>query len=375
MEHPIPHQAPHVDAIHAAAKRSKVSKQRLTTRSNVYWIVGSIAAVGLVMALSSHSTPTQPELNHQADNNSDYSASLSANLRALSKQTPSQPDELSTDQHPFESPPLSKKIVARQNAPTSMYTAPAYQLSRNTKTEQTDQATLVGDSSNTTFANQSLMTTSVQAQRIAHPSFTIASGEFLHAILETAINSDLPGMVRAVVTAPVYAYTGERTLIPAGSRLIGQYSSGIVQGQNRVMVMWNRLILPNGVAVQLNSPGTDRLGRAGQSADSVNTHFIARFGESALLSLIGAGAATYGVNSSDQYNSAALYRAAVAQSFQQSAQKSLQNTLHIKPTLRIDQGANINVFVAHDLSFYHALASQSSTSNSLPPFINRAPYG
>ena len=121
------------------------------------------------------------------------------------------------------------------------------------------------------------------------------------------------------------------------------------------MIIWTRLLLPSGMTIQINSPGTDRLGTAGQSADEINTHFLSRFGESALLSLIGAGTANTGIGNQDQYNSAAAYRMAISQSFQQSAQQSLNRNLSIKPTLSINQGANINIFVAHDLSFFNAI--------------------
>lgn len=129
----------------------------------------------------------------------------------------------------------------------------------------------------------------------------------------------------------------------------------MIQGQNRVMIIWNRIILPNGIAIQLDSPGTDVLGRSGQGADSLNTYFFARFGESVLLSLIGAGSANVGVNNQDQNNSTAQYRAAIAQSFQQSAQQSLQGSVAMRPTLQVYQGTAIHVFVARDLSFYKVL--------------------
>jgi type IV secretion system protein VirB10 len=230
---------------------------------------------------------------------------------------------------------------------------------QNSNSASSNSATFAGQGVNTAFGNQSMSTTSVIAKKIAHPEYTIASGEFLHAVLETAIDSDLPGEIRAVVSQPVYAYIGETPLIPAGSRLIGQYSSSVMQGQNRVFVVWNRVILPNGVSAQINSPGTDQLGISGQGADDVYTHFFARFGEASLLSIIGAGAATGGVNNGDQYNSAAQYRMAISQSFQQSANNSLQGTLATQPTLSIDQGASINVFVAHDIDFYSVMKAVS----------------
>lgn len=254
-----------------------------------------------------------------------------------------------------KTPLQDKGMMVRQNAPTEMYNAIPQAAHYSRSQDSVKEAVLSDGSSNAEFANQESTVTTVAARRMPHPAYTIAEGEFIHAILETAVNSDLPGMVRAVISEPVYAYTGEHALIPAGARLIGQYDSGVIQGQSRVMIIWNRVILPNGVSVLLDSPGTDALGRAGQNADTMNRHFLARFGNASLLSLIGAGAASYGVNPQDQYNSASLYRAAIAQSFQQSANQSLEQSQPIKPTLNIYQGAEINVFVAHDLSFYQVM--------------------
>ncbi|MFX4581744.1 TrbI/VirB10 family protein, partial [Acinetobacter baumannii] len=68
----------------------------------------------------------------------------------------------------------------------------------------------------------------------------VAQGTFIRGVLETAVQSDLPGMVRATVTENVWSFDGRRVLIPAGSRLIGEYKSGIAQGQTRVFVVWTR---------------------------------------------------------------------------------------------------------------------------------------
>ena len=115
--------------------------------------------------------------------------------------------------------------------------------------------------------------------------------------------------------------------------------------------MWTRLITPNGTSIQLGSPGVDSLGVAGMTADEINRHFWERFGTASLLSLIGAGAANVGVNGQDQNNSASQYREAVASSFAQSADQSLQQGGRIAPTLKKYQGQPIMVFVAKDLHF------------------------
>jgi type IV secretion system protein VirB10 len=85
-------------------------------------------------------------------------------------------------------------------------------------------------------------------------------------VLETAIDSDLPGYVRAVVSQDVRSFDGARVLIPRSSRLIGQYKSGVASGQTRAYVVWSRLIRPDGVSVALASPAIDDAGRTGLPA-------------------------------------------------------------------------------------------------------------
>lgn len=258
---------------------------------------------------------------------------------------------------------------ARLNAPTSLMTDSGNAANNATNNgtysqEGTQTATanavFSGGGTNSAFGNQTTQAQSVAASTLAHPDYTIASGELIPAVLESPIDSDLPGMVRAVTSEPIYAYTGNASLIPAGSRLIGQYSSSISQGQTRVMIIWNRVILPNGITAQINSPGTDSLGMAGQGADSVNRHFVAQFSEATFLTLIGGGVATIGVSGDDEYNSAAQYRTGIAQSMNQTASTTLSGSVAIQPTLKINQGQKINVFVAKDIDFYGALNGASS---------------
>jgi len=116
-------------------------------------------------------------------------------------------------------------------------------------------------------------------------------------------------------------------------------------------VVWTRLITPNGISLQLGSPGVDSLGVSGMGADEIDRHFWERFGTASLLSLIGAGAANVGVNGQDQNNSSSMYREAVASSFAQSADQSLQQESRIASTLKTYQGKPIMVFVAKDLHF------------------------
>lgn len=177
----------------------------------------------------------------------------------------------------------------------------------------------------------------------------IAEGKMLAATLETAIDSDLPGKLRAVVTADVWSEDGSRRLVRKGSRLIGDYRSGLVRGQTRVFVIWTRLLEPDGTDIAIGSPGTDDLGRAGLTG-TIDRHFAERFGAAFLLSLIGSattasqGGSTFVINTS--------------QGFGQVAQESLQDSINIPPTIIVDQGAPVQVFVARDLVFGQAEASR-----------------
>jgi type IV secretory pathway VirB10-like protein len=214
---------------------------------------------------------------------------------------------------------------------------------------------------NAQFMNQAsaVATPAAQATKIAPLSHVIAEGSLIHAILESATNSDLPGYIRATVSSPTYSEDGSTLLIPRGSRLIGQYRSGMLQGQSRICLIWTRLITPNGISIQLGSPGDDNLGVAGLGADEINRHFWQRFGTASLLSIIGTGAAT----GSASEGSISAYRTAMSNSFAQSANQSLEEDSKISPTLATHQGKPVIVFAAKDLNFQNVFDQSGSTLN------------
>ncbi|QKX02379.1 TrbI/VirB10 family protein [Wolbachia endosymbiont of Dirofilaria (Dirofilaria) immitis] len=115
-------------------------------------------------------------------------------------------------------------------------------------------------------ANAILADTSAQlntATKIGKLGFVIAQGKIIDAVLETAIDSDLQGVLRAIVSGNVYAEAGDTVLIPKGSRLIGSYSFDSDITRARININWNRIILPHGIDITISSLGTDKLGRAG----------------------------------------------------------------------------------------------------------------
>lgn len=188
------------------------------------------------------------------------------------------------------------------------------------------------------------------AQRFSPQPYLIGQGKFIFATLSVAINSDLPGQVSAIVNQDIYGEQGRNVLIPRGSRLVGEYRSMLGNNQSRIFVVWTRVIQPDGISVMIGSEGTDALGQAGMTGD-VNYHFLARFGTASLISLIGAGASTIGVNPDDQYNSMSAYRQAVAQAMSEQASSLLSNSANIPPTVHVTQGERVVVFVNKDLDF------------------------
>jgi type IV secretion system protein VirB10 len=203
----------------------------------------------------------------------------------------------------------------------------------------------------------------------------IPQGTMIRGTLETAINSDLAGIVKAIVREDVYSFDGRRILIPAGSSLIGDYKSGVERGQERLFIVWTRMIRGDGVSVQLGSYGTDHLGRSGMTG-VVDRKYWERFGPPALMTMIG-GVTQYiaqlgqkqdrnitivntdgtvtsipqdnGTTSQDRAREIAAET--IASGIQQLATEAFQDTRNIRPTIHIAQGSDITVFVTRDLDF------------------------
>jgi len=222
---------------------------------------------------------------------------------------------------------------------------------RQTVDLETKGGTLLGGTSdeNLQFAKQrqSAGAKTVGAVQMQNLYGLIPQGTMISGVLETAIKSNLPGMVRAVVSEDVYSFDKSNLLIPSGSALVGQYRSAVRQGQSRVFVIWDRLIRPDGVSVDLASYGTDALGRSGMEGD-VDTHFMERFGSSILLSLIDAGVRV-GVEAADK--DTATVAVNTGDDFSHASEIALKNSINIPPTVDVDQGERIKVFVGRDLDF------------------------
>lgn len=190
----------------------------------------------------------------------------------------------------------------------------------------------------------------VSPDRLAYPAsrYVVQAGAVIPAALITGIRSDLPGQVTAQVTENVYdSPTGRYLLIPQGSKLIGAYDSQVSFGQDRVLLVWTRLIMPHGRSIVLErQAGADTQGFAGLE-DEVNHHWARLFGAAALSTLLGIGA-ELGASNNDSAILTALRRGST-DSLNQTGQQVVRRNLNIQPTITIRPGFPVRVIVNRDL--------------------------
>jgi type IV secretion system protein VirB10 len=178
--------------------------------------------------------------------------------------------------------------------------------------------------------------------------YVVQAGTVIPAALITGIRSDLPGQITAQVTEAVYdSPTGKYLLIPQGARLIGQYDSSVAFGQSRILLVWTRLIMPDGTSIVLErQPGADTEGYAGLE-DEVDNHWGMLFKAAVLSTLLSVGAEAG--TGSDENSLAQAIREGASNSISQTGQQIVQRQLNIQPTLTIRPGFPVRVIVTHDV--------------------------
>ncbi len=202
----------------------------------------------------------------------------------------------------------------------------------------------------TAFMNTPVDRSTVSPDRLQKPAspYVVQAGTVIPAALVTGIRSDLPGQIVAQVTQDVYdSPTGRYLLIPQGAKLIGQYDSAVTFGQSRVLLVWTRLIMPDGDSIVLDRlPSADTKGYAGLY-DRVNNHWGMLF-EGAILSTILSVGAEAGTSDSEN-NLAQAIRMGASNSISQTGQQIVQRELDIQPTLTVRPGFPVDVMVERDL--------------------------
>ncbi len=197
---------------------------------------------------------------------------------------------------------------------------------------------------------KSAPTPRAQASLIGNRNLLLAKGTLLDCVLNTAINSSIPGMVSCTLTRNIYSDNGKVLLLERGSIVTGEFGGRVKTGQTRIYVLWNRIKTPKGVVVNLDSPGSDALGRSGMDGD-VNKHWGERIGNAFLLSLIQDAIGYAATRGSNQNGSSQMFFQNTQQAGDNMATTILKDSLQIPPTITKNQGERIAIFVARDLDF------------------------
>lgn len=243
------------------------------------------------------------------------------------------------------------KVFASTNVRPSGTTAPA-ETTPNAVSSSDEAYAQNGQDRKLSFVNASIDRRTTSPDRVTKPAspHIVQAGSVIPAALITGIRSDLPGQITAQVTENIFdSPTGRSLLIPQGARLVGIYDSQVAYGQSRALLVWTRLILPNGRSIILErQPGADTEGYSGLQ-DEVDHHWGKLF-KAALLSTLLSVGAEFGSDAGNDDNAVfqALRRGA-GDSLNQTGQQVVRRNLNMQPTLTIRPGFPVRVIVNRDL--------------------------
>jgi type IV secretion system protein VirB10 len=273
-------------------------------------------------------------------------AALKATAAATDKETAKQEAELAARRAKKE-----EELAARVSSPSVVFDNGQSGGNSDTNLMPTEEGPNGSrDAAGRDFVQSGREATPVEAsQVIANPSNTVLQGTMIEATLENAVDSSLPGQLTAIVTRPVWSFDQAQILVPAGSRLFGEYSSEVEIGQGRILVAWTRLVTPDGQSVQMEAFGGDAQGRSGITG-KVNSRFGQRFGSAALISLLGAAPAVAAANYADKLS--ADTAESVGQDLGSAMGSAVEAYTSLPPIISVAPGAAITVMVDRDLEFW-----------------------
>jgi type IV secretion system protein VirB10 len=248
---------------------------------------------------------------------------------------------------------LTSKVFASTTAPVSSPHAASEGTNTNTAPSSDETLTQNGQDHKLLFVNAPVDRRTTAPDRLSRPAspFVIQAGTIIPAALITGIRSDLPGQITAQVTEAIFdSPTGRTKLVPQGARLIGIYDSQVAFGQSRVLLVWTRLIMPNGRSIVLErQQGADAGGYSGLE-DEVDNHWTELFKAALLSTILGVGAELgSGADTGSNTNIIQALRLSAANSLNQTGQQVVRRNLNIQPTLTIRPGYPVRVIVNRDL--------------------------
>lgn len=203
------------------------------------------------------------------------------------------------------------------------------------------------------------------AKRLKNPDTLLVRGTYIRCVLETRIVTDLGGNTSCIVSEPIYSINGRSMLLPVGTKLLGTYG-GEMDARDRVAVIWDRAITPTGLDVSMSSPGTDNLGGSGHPGQR-NAHWANRITTAVLVSLIsdvfkyageknGPRSAVYLPGSNVVVDQP--YQSNTARTVESLAQQAVEDSALHRPTITINQGSMLNVYVSQDVDFTGVLSGR-----------------
>lgn len=303
-----------------------------------------------ITALQEASTEAQRALERQLTERDRELDQLRMDLE-VARLTPPAPTDLGPNEEELRLAELERRRIAEAEARAERIASPMIAFSgmgAGTDRENSLEAARLNEDE--AFVRAGARPAPVtRAEVIVNPGNTVVQGTMIQAVTETALDSTLPGAIRAIVSEDVHSFDGTRVLIPRGARLVGRYRSDVALAQSRVMVAWDRIILPDNQTVEISAFGGDELGRTGTTG-FVDTRFAQRFGSAALISLIGALPAAAAGQIEDE--AAADIASDVGTDLRDSTQSVMQDYLAIRPVIHVDQGTRITVMVDRDLEIF-----------------------
>ena len=184
------------------------------------------------------------------------------------------------------------------------------------------------------------------AHRVKNRALVLPKGTFINCIMETAVDTTVPGMTSCRIPENVFSMDGRTLLIEAGSRAFGEYRGAVAQGLDRIFMLWTQVETPHGVVIDLDSPATDSLGRSGVTGE-VEHHWWARFGNALLFSIIDDGFQFAMEKASDNDN--AISYSNTDSGMSQFLAEVMRETGQIPPTILMNQGTRVGIFVARNI--------------------------
>lgn len=193
-------------------------------------------------------------------------------------------------------------------------------------------------------------TAQVSAHKFGDRSYLLARGSFIPCVLETQLISTVSGSSNCVVPEHVYSENGKVLLIEKGSKIVGEYRSDVKQGSVRIAILWQRIKTPTGVVIDVDSPTTDAVGAMGVEG-GVDYHWPQRIGAAVLLSLIGDAIEIQKEKSSPTTSTTIVTGQNTESSTKSLAEKVLESTINMPPTISKNRGDRVTVYLNRDLWF------------------------